>query len=87
MKRYRNALPQLGNKLFLTDAGLETHLIFNKGIEIREFAAHTLLASDADRSAMADYFPRIHQPRPKKTTSGSFSMHQRGRLMCIGRRT
>ncbi|NOK65489.1 MAG: homocysteine S-methyltransferase [Chloroflexi bacterium AL-N10] len=27
MTRYRNALPQLGNELFLTDAGAETTLI------------------------------------------------------------
>lgn len=52
---YRNALPQLGGDLFLTDAGLETDLIFNKGIEIREFAAHTLLPDPTGREALADY--------------------------------
>lgn len=56
MSRYRNALPQLNNSLFLTDAGLETDLIFNKGIEIREFASHTLLPSKVGRTAMANYF-------------------------------
>jgi hypothetical protein len=29
MSGYRNALPQLAGDLFLTDAGLETDLIFN----------------------------------------------------------
>jgi S-methylmethionine-dependent homocysteine/selenocysteine methylase len=56
MPRYRNALPQLSNDLFLTDAGLETDLIFNHGIKIREFAAHTLLFSDSGRAAMVRYF-------------------------------
>ena len=31
----RDALPQLSGDLFLTDAGVETDLIFNHGIEIR----------------------------------------------------
>lgn len=56
MPRYRNALPQLSGGLFLTDAGLETDLIFNHGIEIREFAAHTLLSDPRGREAMGDYF-------------------------------
>jgi methionine synthase I (cobalamin-dependent) len=35
MAIYRNRLPQLGGELFLTDAGLETDLIFNRHAEIR----------------------------------------------------
>jgi len=42
--------------MFLTDAGLETDLIFNHGIEIREFAAHTLLADETGREALARYY-------------------------------
>ncbi|WP_227369759.1 homocysteine S-methyltransferase family protein [Halomonas sp. M20] len=49
-------LPQSSGELFLTDGGLETDLIFNHGIEIREFAAHTLLSSAAGRHALAEYF-------------------------------
>ena len=56
MSRYRKGLPQLSGELFLTDAGIETDLIFNHGIEIREFATHTLLADPRGREAMADYF-------------------------------
>jgi len=48
--------PQNDGGLFLTDAGLETDLIFNHGIEIREFAAHTLLESSEGRFALAQYF-------------------------------
>lgn len=53
---FRTGLPQLGGGLYLTDAGIETDLIFNKGIEIREFAAHTLLADEAGRHDVAKYF-------------------------------
>jgi homocysteine S-methyltransferase len=56
MTRYRHSLPQMDGGLFLTDAGLETDLIFNHGIEIREFAAHTLLPDPAGRAAVARYF-------------------------------
>ncbi len=55
MAKYRNALPQLSGELFLMDAGIETDLIFNHGIEIREFAAHTLLPDAAGREALASY--------------------------------
>lgn len=56
MTSNRQHLPQASGELFLTDAGLETDLIFNKGIEIREFAAHTLLSDSAGRCALTRYF-------------------------------
>lgn len=56
MPRYRNALPQLSGDIFLADAGVETDLIFNHGIEIREFAAHTLLPDPKGRAALSRYF-------------------------------
>ena len=55
MATYRTELPQLSGDFFLTDAGLETDLIFNHGIEIREFAAHTLLPDAKGRDAVANY--------------------------------
>lgn len=54
--KYRNSLPQLSAGLFLTDGGVETDLIFNHGIEIEHFAAHTLLPRPEGRDALADYF-------------------------------
>lgn len=56
MPDYRAALPQLGGELFLADGGVETDLIFNKGIDIREFAAHTLLPDERGRQTLEDYF-------------------------------
>lgn len=55
MSKYRNNLPQLSGGLFLADGGIETDLMFNHGIEIREFAAHTLLPDSHGRKAVADY--------------------------------
>ena len=56
MAKYRNGLPQLGGGVFLSDGGIETDLIFNHGIEIPEFAAHTLLPDVTTRKVVADYF-------------------------------
>jgi S-methylmethionine-dependent homocysteine/selenocysteine methylase len=53
---YRTALPQLAGDRFFTDAGVETDLIFNHGIEIPEFAACTLLATPTGRAALTRYF-------------------------------
>jgi S-methylmethionine-dependent homocysteine/selenocysteine methylase len=50
-----HSLPQL-SRLFVTDAGLETDLIFNRGMELPFFASITLLRSEAGRSALDDYF-------------------------------
>jgi S-methylmethionine-dependent homocysteine/selenocysteine methylase len=56
VSRYRGGLPQLSGDLYLADAGIETDLIFNHGIEIREFASHTLLPKPVERQVMANYF-------------------------------
>lgn len=48
-------LPQL-DSVFLTDAGLETDLIFNHGIDLPLFASITLLASPEGVAALEDYF-------------------------------
>jgi hypothetical protein len=34
MAKYRNALPQLGGELYLTDGGIETTLIFHDRLEL-----------------------------------------------------
>ncbi len=55
MALYRDALPQLSGDLFLMDAGLETDIIFNHGVDIPEFAAHTLLPDPKGREVLATY--------------------------------
>jgi homocysteine S-methyltransferase len=56
MPRYRHALPQLGDRLFLTDGGLETDLIFHDGLTLPCNAAYTLLADDTGTARLARYF-------------------------------
>jgi len=55
---YRNALPQLGGEMFLTDSGLETDLIFNEGLDLPEFAAYVLLDDARGAAALEAYFRR-----------------------------
>ncbi|MGI8781506.1 MAG: homocysteine S-methyltransferase family protein [Solirubrobacteraceae bacterium] len=50
-------LPQLsGDRVFLTDGGLETTLIFHRGIDLPAFAAFTLLAHEDGRATLREYF-------------------------------
>ncbi len=56
MNSYRRDLPQLTDRLFLSDSGLETTLIFYDGIELPYFASFTLLDSEAGRERLARYF-------------------------------
>jgi S-methylmethionine-dependent homocysteine/selenocysteine methylase len=43
-------------RLYLTDGGLETSLIFHQGLELREFAAFDLLCGPDGHDALATYF-------------------------------
>ena len=54
--RYRNALPQLGGDLFLTDGGIETTLIFHEGLELPHFAAFHLLREASGVATVRKYF-------------------------------
>jgi len=56
MARYRNALPQLGGDLFLTDGGIETTLIFHEGLELPDFASFHLLKDSNGEAALRKYF-------------------------------
>ena len=42
--------------LFLTDGGMETWLIFERGFELREFASFELIFDDDGKAALTDYF-------------------------------
>jgi S-methylmethionine-dependent homocysteine/selenocysteine methylase len=50
------ALPQLEGDLFLTDGGLETTLIFHRGLELPAFAAFVLLADEAGTEELRRYY-------------------------------
>src|SRR5262245_49740404 len=54
--RYRHALPQLGDALFVTDGGIETALIFNEGLELPDFAAFDLFRRPDGEAALRKYY-------------------------------
>ncbi len=55
MARHRRLLPQLDSP-FLTDSGLETDLIFHRGVDLPCFAAFPLLDSPYGRDVLARYY-------------------------------
>ena len=58
MSKYRTHLPQLQDKLFLSDGGLETTLIYLDGVDLPYFAAFDLLKDDAGTEVLRRYFKR-----------------------------
>ncbi len=46
----------MGGELFLTDGGLETTLIFHRGLDLPEFAAFDLLKGDEGTEELRRYF-------------------------------
>jgi S-methylmethionine-dependent homocysteine/selenocysteine methylase len=56
MSKYRHKLPQSSHKTFLTDAGIETTLIFQHNLDLPYFAAFHLLKDDAGEQALKQYF-------------------------------
>jgi homocysteine S-methyltransferase len=52
-----NSLPQLaGDRVFLTDGGLETSMIFHHGLDLPHFASYKLLDDERGRAALREYF-------------------------------
>jgi S-methylmethionine-dependent homocysteine/selenocysteine methylase len=56
VRAYRAALPQLDGGLFLTDGGIETTLIFHRGLDLPLFAAFDLLKSESGVQALREYY-------------------------------
>jgi len=55
-----NSLPQLvGDRVFLTDGGLETSMIFHHGLDLPHFASYKLLEDERGRRALREYFSRF----------------------------
>ena len=49
-------LPQLDESVFLTDGGIETDLIFHRGIDLPEFASFVLHEDAAGEAVLRDYY-------------------------------
>lgn len=58
MSRYRNQLPQLADRLFLADGGLETTLVFQENLSLPHFAAFDLLKDATGTATLRRYFTR-----------------------------
>ena len=69
MARYRHALPQLTDKLFLTDGGLETTLVFHEKMNLPYFAAFDLMTKVEGREKLRSYYLR-YLAIAKRTKAG-----------------
>lgn len=54
--QYRDSLPQLGDKMFIADGGLETCLIFLQDIDLPLFAAFPLMGTDQGIDQLRAYY-------------------------------
>ena len=69
---YRDSLPLADGLLFLTDAGMETALIFHQGQELPSFATFPLLEHEAGRDALRTYYePFLELARTRALGSSS----------------
>ena len=53
---HRDHLPPLDGGLYLSDGGIETYLIFHRGLDLPEFAAFDLLGDEAGRRELRGYY-------------------------------
>jgi S-methylmethionine-dependent homocysteine/selenocysteine methylase len=59
MAKYRSALPQLEGGIFLSYCGMETDLIFNRGVDLPGFASYPLLETEEGRETLRGYYTRL----------------------------
>jgi homocysteine S-methyltransferase len=59
MAKYRTRLPQLSDRLFLTDAGMETCLIFHEGLDLPYFASFDLMKNEHGIAQVRRYYERF----------------------------
>ena len=59
---FRKNLPQIKTSdVFLTDGGLETYLIYKKGVELPHFACFTCLKSQETKTLIREYYADYYQ--------------------------
>ena len=58
LAKYRDHLPQLDGRLFLTDGGIETTLIFHERLDLPFFAAFHLLRDEKAAAVVRGYYHR-----------------------------
>ena len=88
MDSYRSSLPQLGDRrIFLTDGGIETTLIYHDGFDLPFFAAFPLLKSAEGREAFASYYGRLRGDRGRQRDRASSSRARPGAPTPTGARS
>ncbi|WP_211220825.1 hypothetical protein [Agrococcus lahaulensis] len=70
---------------FVTDGGLETDLIYNRGEELREFAAYPLVRTERGRALLEEYFDG-YAAIAREHGTGSCSRRPRGARAPTGER-
>jgi len=56
MARYRDNLPQLGNDIFACYTGIDTDIIYNRGIDLPGFASYPLLSTLEGKNILREYY-------------------------------
>lgn len=56
MSKYRSALPQTADEIFLTDGGLETTLLFHEGLDLPNFTTFPLFYDEKALEIMRQYY-------------------------------
>jgi len=56
MSIYQSNLPQLSGKFCITDGGMETDIIFNKKIDLPEFASYDMLRTQEGYATLHEYY-------------------------------
>ena len=69
MSLYRHKMVQVIGRKFVCYTGMETDLIFNKGVELPEFAAYPLLESQQGRALIGNYYKNIIEFAQSKNVS------------------
>lgn len=59
MSKYRNQLPLLEDRRFMTDGGLETSLVFHQGVDLPYFASYDLLKTQEGVALIERHYERF----------------------------
>jgi len=59
MTKYRYNLPQLGNDIFACYTGIDTDLIYNRGIDLPGFASYPLLSTVEGKKILRNYYSEL----------------------------
>jgi S-methylmethionine-dependent homocysteine/selenocysteine methylase len=59
MVNYRHNLPQLGNDIFACYTGMDTELLYNRGIDLPGFASYPLLLTLEGKNILREYYSNL----------------------------